>query len=750
MQENIKFKGVVLYERYYNEDSFWGVFNVKTLDELPYSKKAENFANPFEDDKPEVYYVVTVAGKVQHLCVGSEYEFTASAQFSPKYNSWNYVPESAVALTPTTFEASKLFLESILTKQQAAVLIEKYPNVVTDVVSGKDNVDVSKLKGIGEVTWIKLKNKIIDNYVISDIIAMLQPVGITYTAIKSLLKWEPNSAVLKEKIQDNPYVIIDAKGFGFDRVDKFALKLDPSLEISSKRLFAFIKHYLRQAANEEGHTWIDLQAVCNGIVDYIPQCKTLFDNLFMQKESPKYPNYFIVDNGKIGLSKYKDCEENIYSILKDLDSYKFHNPIDVEGGITRAELALGYTLTEEQKNIVRMVNDHNVVIFTGSAGTGKSSSARAILESFKGSHIACCSLSAKAAQRIKEATGFEASTIHRLLGYDGNNFIYNAANRLPADIVFIDECSMMNCDIYYSIISAVKEGAKVIMCGDNLQLPPIGAGNVFSDLLEKSNTFSVSKLTKVHRQAEKSGILNDANAIRKGIMPIRLTDTQITTGDLQDMMYVFRDQRDRIRNIAVNQFVKIARSAGINNVVLAVPRKDTVINSALELNKCIQSELIDTSNTSYIEHNEHRFYIGDRVLQIENDGDRNVYNGEVGFVENVFSNVRSTDVCMTVRFKDEVGDKYVNYTQEDLKTITLGYAMTVHKLQGSEYPYTIVVIDNTHYTLLDTCLLYTAVTRAKKKCLLVSELSAFKQAMSVNKNIKRQTWLKIKEDTCIS
>ncbi len=306
---------------------------------------------------------------------------------------------------------------------------------------------------------------------------------------------------------------------------------------------------------------------------------------------------------------------------------------------------------------------------------------------------------------------------------------------------------MINCGLFYDIISAVKEGAKVVICGDYAQLPPIGAGNIFSDLLHMKNDFNVSVLTKVHRQAEKSGILRDANMIRKGEFPIEKPEPMIVSGENRDMVYIFRDDPERIQNIVVGQFIKTVESKGLDSVVCIAPRKDTVINSALEINNRIQEKLIDTNSTPHIQGYRNEFYIGDRVIQIENDSDRDVYNGEVGFVEAVFPNAKSEETLMTVRFKSTLAneeDKLVNYNREDLKTVLLAYALTVHKSQGSEYDYVIVVIDKTHYTLLDNCLLYTAITRAKKMCILVAQPEAFKRAMKNNFNRNRQTWLRLK------
>lgn len=752
MSEPRKFRGVIIFERYYNEDSFWGVYNVRTSEQLPFSEEVSQ-PNAFEDDKDfEPHYIVCIAGKVQRLYVGSEYEFVATCEYNSRYKTWNYIPVNVTAIAPTCIEESKLFLEGILTEKQANVLLQEYPNIVQEIIDGTDKVDVGKLHGIGEITYNNIRQKIIDNYVISDIITMLQPYGVSYTQIKNLLKWEPKAPILKQKIKDNPYCITEARGFGFKTADQFALKLDPSLIKSGKRLFAFVKHYLYSAAENDGDTWVELQQLKTGITDQIPQCIDLFDELIGLNKDGEFGGYFYINDNKIGLSQFHNCEESIYEILHELEKYKFLGAIDTESGIKKAEEELGYELSEDQKNIVKQIEKNNVVVFTGPAGTGKSSLARAILKSFQGTDIACCSLSAKAAQRIQEATGFPALTIHRLLEYNGSEFVRCATNRLKQDVIFLDEASMVNCILFYRLVSAIKEGAKLIICGDYAQLPPIGAGNIFADVLHLRNDFNVSVLTKVHRQAEVSGILTDANKIRTGVYPISEPKPQILSGELKDMAYVFRDDKDRIQDIVINQFMKIVNKKGLDSVAVAVPRKDMVTNSALELNKQVQLKYIDTRITPYVQGMFNKFYIGDRILQTENDSERNVYNGEIGFVENVFPSVKNNEVCMIARFKSTINgeDKIVQYTKEDLQSVLLGYCLTVHKLQGSEYEYVIVVLDNTHYVLLDRCMLYTAITRAKKMCILVSQPEAFSRAMKINKTNNRQTWLSLKYEGVMS
>ena len=745
MAEPVKFRGMVTFQRYYNEDSFWGVFNVRTKERLPFSQEVSQ-PNIFEDDKDfEPYYIVCVAGKMQQLYIGSEYEFTAVCEYSSKYKTWNYIPSVVTAIAPSSVEETRFFLESILTENQVNVLLQEYPDIVQQIIDGTDNVDVKKLKGIGDKTYGNIKEKIINNYVISDIITELQPYGVTLTAIKNLLKWEPQSAILKQKIKDNPYCMTEARGFGFQTVDKIALKRDPSLVDSSKRLLAFMKYYLDSEAENEGNTWVEISQLKSGIIDQVPQCSDLFDKLIDLEDNGVFGGYFYINNNRIGLSKYHDCEENIYEILKSLELYGYTGKIDTNFGIKKAEKELGYSLSEDQKNVVKQVETNNVVIFTGKAGSGKTSSAKAILNSFIGASIACCSLSAKAAQRIQEATGFKATTIHRLLEYNGGVFARGAKNRLLYDVIFLDEASMVNCSLFYHLVSSIKEGAKLIICGDYAQLPPIGAGNVFTDLLHMNCQFNVSILNKVHRQAETSGILTDANKIREGIYPIDEPRSQIN-GELKDMAYVFKNDSYRIQNVVINQFLKIKDKYGLDSVAVTVPRKDAVVNSALEINKQIQMEIIDTKNVDYVQGITNRFYVGDRILQTENDSNRDVYNGEVGFVENVFPSAKNDEVCMVARFNSTINNesKIIRYNREQLSTVLLGYAMTTHKMQGSEYDYVIVALDTSHHIILDRCMLYTAITRAKKMCILVSHPDAFKRAMKINKTNDRHTWLSLK------
>lgn len=741
----MKFKCVPVTERFYSEDSSYGVFVFHTKDNIP--KYDDVPENTFDSELYAKNNKMSVlAGNMQQLYLGVEYEVTATLEYNAKYKSYQYKPKIVTATKPKSEQQQKCFLKSVVSEKQAETLLEHYPNIVQDIVAGNDNVDVSILKGIGDKTYAKIKEKVLDNYVISDILVLLQPLGVTFSKIKKLISNEPNPSLLKEKLINNPYIMLEIKGFGFKTVDQLALKLNPEIKVSSKRTYAFINYFFSDMGNNQGHTWTTVDNLECAIRDNINECMETFHKIIDSERDIEKVLHF--EGDKVGLLRYYENEKNIFNILNSLQSYKSLkvSKKDIDDGILQSEKDQGFPLTEEQRELVTKSMNHNVVIVTGSAGTGKTSVSRAILNVYKKANysISCCALSAMAAQRIIEATGFQASTIHRLLGYNSTGFMYNYENPLDCDVLFVDECSMINAYIFYSVVCAVKEGKKIVLCGDNKQLPPIGYGNVFNDLLYKSEEFTVLRLTKVLRQAEDSGILMDANKIRKGIYPIGQPELKIINGKLKDMIYMFRDTREGMTRIAINTYMKSIQEDGMDNVAIIVPRRKNCENSTDEINKKIV-DLVCNKMEKSVRFGNKTFYVGSKVTQMDNNYDKNVFNGEIGYITKIeeVTDENEKNVYITVKYSMNNETKYVVYQRKELDQIDFAYALTVHKTQGQSIKTVIIIIDMTHYTLLDTCLLYTAITRAKKRCLLLSEPKAFKMCMENNKSKTRNTWLSI-------
>lgn len=743
--EQVNFKCVPVTERFYSEDSSYGVFVFHTKDNIP--KYDDVPENTFDSELYAKNNKMSVlAGNMQQLYLGVEYEVTATLEYNAKYKSYQYKPKIVTATKPKSEQQQKCFLKSVVSEKQAETLLEHYPNIVQDIVAGNDNVDVSILKGIGDKTYAKIKEKVLDNYVISDILVLLQPLGVTFSKIKKLISNEPNPSLLKEKLINNPYIMLEIKGFGFKTVDQLALKLNPEIKVSSKRTYAFINYFFSDMGNNQGHTWTTVDNLECAIRDNINECMETFHKIIDSEREIEKVLHF--EGDKVGLLRYYENEKNIFNILNSLQSYKSLkvSKKDIDDGILQSEKDQGFPLTEEQRELVTKSMNHNVVIVTGSAGTGKTSVSRAILNVYKKANysISCCALSAMAAQRIIEATGFQASTIHRLLGYNSTGFMYNYENPLDCDVLFVDECSMINAYIFYSVVCAVKEGKKIVLCGDNKQLPPIGYGNVFNDLLHKSEEFTVLRLTKVLRQAEDSGILMDANKIRKGIYPIGQPELKIINGKLKDMIYMFRDTREGMTRIAINTYMKSIQEDGMDNVAIIVPRRKNCENSTDEINKKIV-DLVCNKMEKSVRFGNKTFYVGSKVTQMDNNYDKNVFNGEIGYITKIeeVTDENEKNVYITVKYSMNNETKYVVYQRKELDQIDFAYALTVHKTQGQSIKTVIIIIDMTHYTLLDTCLLYTAITRAKKRCLLLSEPKAFKMCMENNKSKTRNTWLSI-------
>ena len=745
----IEFKAVITYERYYNDETSWGVYGFKTKDDIPYYEE-KTVPNPFEDDinidNDEKFSIL--AGKTQELITGGEYLVKAKYVNDKTYGH-QYNPVSVYALIPQTKETQLLFLKSLISESQAENLVKAYPNVVNDVANGTlKEIDYRLVKGVREITWNKIKDKIISNYLISDIIVMLKPLGVTYTMIKKLLKSESNPVLLKQKIEKNPYILTRVDGLGFKKVDDLTLRFNPETVDSMERLTAFIKYYFTELGENNGHTWVSENILTSAVSNNVSECLDKMDYLM------KNNNFLYVKDGKVGLKYYHDVEEKIRYILTEKAKKQTKVKLSdeqIEQAIKDAEKEQGFEYVPEQLEVIKKSLNRTVSIITGKAGCGKSSIMRAIIKGYTENNytVAASALSAMAAQRITEASGFPASTIHRTLGCkEFNEFKFNKDNPLKADAVLLDEGSMVNAGLFLHWLEAVGDNTRIIISGDHKQLPPIGFGNIFSDLIDVFDDSVVSKLTKSMRQAEKSGILFDANIIRENKNPIiEKIQPKLIHGELKDMYYMFRENRQTLFNIAVKTFLKSAETDGIYNVVIAVPRRKDCLNSAVELNKVIQEKLLGQEEQC-IESFDNSFKLGAKVTQTVNNYEKNVYNGEIGYITKIderYEEGKRTEYCAVV-YKDILGgEKIVEYTKKDLTNLDLAYAMTVHKLQGSGRKTVIGIIDNTHHNLLDNCMLYTMLTRAKERCLLLAEPEAFLKCIRTSHN-RRNTWMRLKNN----
>ena len=742
-----EFKIIPIVELYYNEDSVYGVYKFNTQQSfLPMIKQTESY--DFESDQIKMKFEGMIAGRTQKLTLGTEYDIKAKIEYSKKYKNYNYSPISVSQPIPKSIDEQKKFLQSICTPSQVEVLLEQYPDVVQMIIDGRENeIDLNLTKGIKEITFENIKSKVLDNYAISDILSLLVPLGISFSKIRKLLGGEPNPIILKNKILEDPYVLSDIDGISWKVVDSIAVGMNPEFKESKKRIISFIKNYLREIGESSGHTWVTYEELENAISNNLQECFELFDNVL--NEQLEFSTFLHIDKKDnenkyewlIGSKYYYDIELKIWNLIN-----KFNDGIpleindeDIENGIKISEEEQGFEFLSQQKELLHEMTKNNLNIITGKSGCGKTTLTRGLISIYKQKYsIGACALSSKAAGRLQEVTGQPAMTIHRLLAAKGlNTFEYNEDIRLPYDILICDELSMIYSGLFYHLISAVKDGAKIILVGDGAQLNPLSWGNLLVDLLEKKN-LQINYLTKIMRQALDSAIVTDANLLRDGIDPLNGVKTfREVRGVKKDLVYMFRSDKNDIFDIAVKTYLKSIEDVGLDNVYLITPRRENADLSTKTLNKKIQDLLLDDTLPYVLYGKDMKYKLGAKIIHRKNDYDLGVMNGEQGYVVEIL-NINSNNEGNGLIAK--YGNKLIEYDKSNLKELNLAYSITVHLSQGSEADTVIVALDSSSYTLLNNCLIYTAVTRAKSRCLLLSQPYSYDKCVNTNVGNHRNTW----------
>ena len=682
----------------------------------------------------------------------------------------------------------KEFLSYVLTEQQVEDLFNTYDDVL-EILDREDINALCKVKGIKEATAMRIIENYKDCKDYSSVYLELGQLGLTENIIKKVVNHynSPDTAI--DKIRNDPYNLIEVDGIGFKKADEIALKVGVE-KFDIRRVGGYMKHLLREQG-EQGRSWLSYDEIIKNVYDtlgYVPDdvissvAKVLIDSNVVK----------VLDNGeKIMLTRFYNLEKNIAKELLRLmyndkyedankkieerknaneyyldeeDVYTPYIPMDfdfsnLEDRISEINKNQGYELTDEQKEGIYIMRDNNVVAITGGAGVGKSSSANAIMKILNPKNYICCALSGKASVRITEATGLEASTIHRALDYSPiqGKFMYDSKNQFCADVVLIDEATMPNGDLYLGLLRAIPTGAKVILMGDVQQLTPIGNCQVFADILS-SNIIPSVKLTKPHRQALKSGIIPTSINIaqQKQIFKSGFVGNEIL-GELQDMELDIYDKSKLLSPIVVNKYLEELDKVNgdLMKVQICVATRVKGDLSCYNLNTLVQSKLTNYFNLSgntievVIERNKknpelnkvYTIHEGDKVINVKNcyttyneeDEITPIFNGNIGIVLSI----------------DDKGNSLVNFEgigkvimdKNQSKNLELAYALGCHKMQGSSGRTVIVGIDNGSY-IMNTCeLLYTAITRAEKYCVLIAHNNAIKKCISNKEVNKKQTLL---------
>ena len=563
-----------------------------------------------------------------------------------------------------------------------------------------------------------------------EVMIFTQTYGISASkASKIYRKYGPDSVAI---IKRDPYRLCrDIWGIGFLTADRIALAVGLPKD-SPLRARAAIVHTLRTEADESGHCWTsepDLLLHAQELVGI--SVEVLAAALKAEIDEGRV----VKEEDRLYLRDLWAAERRVAAKLKDmLSTSPSFASIDPDKAVAWWEKKAGFTLAPAQLRAVRTSISSKVSIVTGGPGVGKTTIIRALVEIFAartGAHKINVQLGAptgRAAKRMTESTGAPAQTLHRLLKYNPqtNEFTFNEEKPLPGDVFIFDETSMVDIRLMADLVAALPRRATLILVGDTDQLPSVGPGNVLHDLI-RSGAIPTSQLTEIFRQDNSGLIVRNAHHVNAG-------EPFETRSGASDFYFIPQDDPAKALDYALDFMVtRIPRHfhmEPLQDVQVLTPMRRNLLGSE-NLNAAIQQRLNGTGPS--IQRGGMCFRVGDRVMQLRNNYDKDVFNGDVGFVQGV----QTADRSLVVLFDG----KPVEYRAGDLDELTLAYATTIHKSQGSESPAVIVLLHRQHFMMLQRNLLYTAITRGRKLVLVIGAAWAVKQAIETNTVRERRTTL---------
>ncbi|VAX20533.1 RecD-like DNA helicase YrrC [hydrothermal vent metagenome] len=664
-----------------------------------------------------------VVGNLPKLNEGDQVELTGSWINHPKYGR-QFKVESFEVHYPTTEIGIKKYLGSGLIKGVGKVtaerIVRKFGERALDILD--NNIGrLLEIEGIGVKKLDVIKKGWEEQKGIKNVMLFLQSHGISTAYSLKIYKTYGDAA--PEKIKENPYRLInDVWGIGFKVADNIGRNLGFT-EHDPVRIKAGIIHILSEAVRN-GHVFIpevDLVRECSFILQFE---LAYSDPLLLQLENE---GEIVTQNNNVYLSDFYNAEREIENSINYLLAF----PSDMQKEHAKAMSLLKENYSPEQLDAIKSSIENKFLIITGGPGTGKTTTLKGIIQIYKffNKKILLAAPTGRAAKRMTEVIGLEAKTIHRLLEYNPheNTFNYNSEIPLEADLLIVDEVSMIDTILMYHLITAINKNTTVIFVGDADQLPSVGAGNVLKDLIS-SDKIPVIKLNVIFRQAKHSDIVLNAHRINRGEIP--------ALNYIKDSDFIFVEETDNKKIPGKILYLckdKLPGHFGLDPVgdiqVLSPIYKGDVGVTAL--NKLMQQNL-NYSETVYSQ-GERKFKANDKVMQLRNNYNKNVFNGDIGSVVGVNEESKT----MYISFDG----KLVEYAYEDLDEITLAYAVTVHKSQGSEFPCIILPVSTAHYMMLQRNLLYTAITRATRLLIIIGTKRALAMAVNNNKVKNRFTSL---------
>ncbi len=542
---------------------------------------------------------------------------------------------------------------------------------------------------------------------------------------------------MENSVKENPYrLAMDIFGIGFITADRIAEKLGFAKD-SDLRAQAGILYVLNQLS-DDGHVYYpyDLLLEETGKILEIPSEIIEKALNVIATERRVVIEELSGENGAkaVYLAKFHLSETNIAYRMKALLSHpKSIRNVDAEKALEWVQQRLSITLAEKQKEAVRSALTHKILVVTGGPGTGKTTIIQSILEIFSAMRIRylLAAPTGRAAKRMSETTNREAKTIHRLLEFNQKKggFQRNEENPLECDLLVVDEMSMVDTILMHHLLKSIPLQATFLMVGDVDQLPSVGAGNVLGDIID-SGAIPVVKLTEIFRQSQESSIIVNAHHINQGLPPILKKDNK----ELDDFYFIHQEEPETV----IQSIIKLVKERipqrfgfdSINDIQVLTPMQKGSVGG-VKMNAELQQAL--NHSDKEITRGGRKFQVGDKVMQIRNNYDKEVFNGDIGRVLSVDLEMQEVIIVFDSR--------QVAYEFSELDELILAYAVSVHKSQGSEYPAVVIPLLTQHYVMLQRNLLYTAVTRGKRLVVLIGSKKALAIAVKNDKTQKRYSYL---------
>lgn len=727
LQDNIVFDCIVEREIYSSDNyKIYGVL----IDEYKYPNITIN-----------KYGNVTIVGNFHKLEIGTRYLVTskeATSKYGKQYEVINIKRD-----IPTSKEETAKFLYEILTFNQADTLLSVYPDIVNKIIEDDlDDVDLEKTKGIKEASFAKIKNKVIENFALVEIIDKYGGNGITISMLKKLYDKYSSVEKVEQELNKNPYKsLCNISGIGFIKADTIIQRLPCELvgkkeDIlkSKQRMKACIEYTL--AENEKnGNTKMNIINLRKQCIEMTPECINHFVEIIKDDTS------IFLHKPTKAVARTKTYNSEVYvantikKMLKNPRIYDFdwrvYNEID------------GISLTDQQLNVLKNLCENNISLLAGLAGSGKTFTLQALINILDDNNLTYLLMAptGKAADVLAEYTNKDASTIHRGLGYNpAEGWMYNEDNKLEYDVIIVDETGMADIFLLRRLFEAIDtDKTKILFVQDPAQLPSVGAGNCSDDMI-KSNVIPTTVLDKIFRYDE-GGLYNVATNIRKGKYYIPKTDKKMVSfGEKKDYILLDIKQDDMVDAI-VNLYEKLLTEGNTIDDIMVLSHHNKGEYGSKVLNKKIQDKINPINdNKKSIRYGNTNYIVGDKVIQIENNykakdingKDMPVYNGNTGIIKNIINK----DIII------QFNKNLIVYGEDELKQLLLGYAMSIYKCQGDNSKNVIVITPKAHTFFINRNLLYTAITRTKEKCYHFSNKKLIKSALRKSATNERNTFLK--------